>query len=274
MEQVTTNLKSIALEVVEIARKAGTVIMDVYDNYDDIGIEHKSDDSPLTMADKKANDVIVEGLLRLNVQYPIISEENKAIPYDERKTFEKVWVVDPLDGTKEFIKRNGEFTVNIALVENGRSILGVIYAPAMDQMYWAAEGCGSWCTRASQHFEQMKSNPINVDQKGIRIVCSRSHMNDTTKAMVDRFEDPELVPTGSSLKICLIAEGKAEFYPRLGPTMEWDICAAQVILEESGGTLIRMDDHQPLRYNREDMLNPHFLAFGGTDTAVMIQKIS
>lgn len=266
-------LKELALEIVQIAKKAGDVIMDVYDNYDNIGVQQKADDSPLTLADQKANDVIMQGLQNLSILYPIVSEENKAIPYAERKGYERLWIVDPLDGTKEFIKRNGEFTVNIALIENGRSILGVIYAPAMDLTYWAVDGIGSF-KEVDGHYQSIQASSFTPDQSNVRIVCSRSHLNDATQACVDAFDQPELVATGSSLKIALLAEGVADFYPRMGPTMEWDIAAAQIILEEAGGSLIRVDDKSSLAYNREDMLNPSFLAFGQADTKALLTKLS
>ena len=266
-------LKDLALQIVTIAKQAGAEIMEVYDHYQDIGVQHKSDNSPLTIADQKANDIIVAGLKGLAIQYPIISEENKAIPFEERQSFTRVWMVDPLDGTKEFIKRNGEFTVNIALLEEGKSILGVIYAPALNLTYWAAQGVGAF-KEEDGGFVSISAHEFNLDQKGVRIVCSRSHLNTATQACVDAFEEPKLVPTGSSLKIALVAEGAADFYPRLGPTMEWDIAAAQVILEEAGGTLVELVNHLPLKYNRADMLNPHFLAFGKTDVEKLFNKVS
>jgi len=265
-------LRELAIEIVKIAKAAGAVIMDVYDNYEDIGVQQKSDDSPLTLADKKANDIIMEGLAKLSVQYPIVSEENKAIPYSERHAYNRLWIVDPLDGTKEFIKRNGEFTVNIALIENGRSILGVIFAPALNLTYWAADKLGSY-KEVNGQFEQIEASTFTPNQPEIRIVCSRSHLNDATKACVDVFHEPQLIPTGSSLKIAYIAEGVADFYPRMGPTMEWDIAAAQVILEEAGGGVLRVDDKTTLTYNREDMLNPSFLAFGQVDKNALLSKL-
>lgn len=266
-------LKELAQEIVAIAKKAGDAIMDVYDNYENIGVQQKADDSPLTLADQKANDVIMEGLKNLSVQYPIVSEENKAIPYDERKNYSKLWIVDPLDGTKEFIKRNGEFTVNIALIKNGRSILGVIYVPAMNLTYWAADGIGSY-KEVDGAFQKITASTFTPNQTEVKIVCSRSHLNEATQACVDAFDKPQLVPTGSSLKIALLAEGVADFYPRMGPTMEWDIAAAQIVLEEAGGSIIRVDDKTPMAYNRADMLNPSFLAFGKVDQEVLLSQLS
>ncbi len=265
-------LEELALEIVQIAKKAGDVIMDVYDNYDDIGVQQKLDDSPLTLADQRANDVILDGLRELSVQYPIVSEENKAIPYSDRKAYEYLWIVDPLDGTKEFIKRNGEFTVNIALIKNGRSILGVIYAPALDLAYWAVDGIGTF-KEIEGTYQQIHASSFDPSQSAIKIVCSRSHLNDATQACVNAFDQPELVPTGSSLKIALLAEGTADFYPRMGPTMEWDIAAAQIILEAAGGSLLRADNHTPLSYNRPDMLNPSFIAFGKVDRSSLLKKL-
>lgn len=262
-------LNSLAEDVIQIAYTAGAAIMEVYIEYDDIGLEHKSDNSPLTIADKKANDIIIERLNNLSVNYPVISEENKAIPFSIRNKFDRFWMVDPLDGTKEFIKRNGEFTVNIALIENGYPILGVVYAPALDEMYWAAKGLGAYKVRNNINHKIIASE-FDASDSELRIVCSRSHMNDPTKSFINQFKNPELVPTGSSLKIVFLAEGKAEIYPRLGPTMEWDIAAAHIILEESNGRLQNAKDLSSISYNKQDLLNPYFVAYGNGDISSLV----
>ena len=208
-------------DVVALAKKAGDAIMVIYQK--DFDIEFKSDKSPLTEADKAAHTMIEKGLKALDqsneTNIPIMSEEGKGIPYEERENWEYFWMVDPVDGTKEFIKKNGEFTVNIALIHKGAPVLGVVYAPALDQMYWAKQGEGA--------FKDGQRLPLKgSDQRGTyKVVASRSHMSDETKAYIDAIDtdkQKELVSIGSSLKICLVAEGEADIYPRLGPTMEWD----------------------------------------------------
>lgn len=234
--------------------------MKVYEGSDDWEVEAKSDDSPLTRADRNANDVIVQHLESLPEGYPIISEENKLQAYDERRGFKRFWLVDPLDGTKEFIKRNGEFTVNIALVEEGRPILGVVYVPVSKDIYYAVKGAGAMHRSASGEETTLKANPYQLSDSGLRVVCSRSHINEATQSYIDNLTEPETVSKGSSLKFMLLASGQAEVYPRMGPTMEWDTGAAQIILEEAGGQILHHESMQPLTYNKEDLLNPYFLA--------------
>lgn len=252
--------KELALEVAQIARQAGAAIMAIY-GQSDFGIALKADESPLTLADQSANEVICKALEQLPVQYPIISEENKAIPYEQRKDYARHWLVDPLDGTKEFIKRNGEFTVNIALIEAGRPIMGVVYVPCWEELYWAAAGHGAYLERNGET-ERLQAPSFQLSDAGLKVVCSRSHLNESTQAFVDALQAPELVPTGSSLKFLIIAKGQAHVYPRLGPTMEWDTAAAQAVLQEAGGSVIEEASQQPLRYNKPDLLNPYFVAYG------------
>lgn len=256
-----SNIENLIEEVRKIAFEAGEVIMDVYKDEDSFGVEAKADDSPLTIADQRANSVICDALIKLDGSIPIISEENKAISYDERKDFEYFWMVDPLDGTKEFIKRNGEFTVNIALIHQNKSIAGVVYVPVNKQMYWAIEGKGAWSTD-TENIKHLKANSYTMSDAGLGVVCSRSHLNDETSAFLAKMNSPETVSKGSSLKFLIIAEGNADVYPRLAPTMEWDTAAAQIILEEAGGKVVRADDQSPLRYNKEILTNPHFIAYG------------
>lgn len=249
-----------AKAVAEIARKAGAAIMKIYGE-EDFQVELKADESPLTIADKAANDIICEGLMELTPNVPIISEENKAIPYEERRNYGINWLVDPLDGTKEFIKRNGEFTVNIALIQGGKPILGVVYAPYLEEMYWAVKGEGAWMEKGG-HIEQLQAAKFTMQDQGLKVVCSRSHLNEGTQAFIDQLKDPEKVSQGSSLKFLVLAKGEAHLYPRLAPTMEWDTGAAQIVLEEAGGKVISEATKEPVTYNKENLLNPHFIAYG------------
>lgn len=246
-------------ELIGISYAAGKAILEIY-NSEDFDIEVKGDDSPLTRADLAANKIICDGLRKITPSINIISEENAAIPYDERSSWEYCWIVDPLDGTKEFIKRNGEFTTNIALVHHGTPILGVVYVPALDQMYYGIAGVGAYAYQESESDTKLKATPFSSEDKGLKIVCSRSHLNDATQAFVDQYESPELVASGSSLKFILIAKGEAHLYPRLAPTSEWDTAAAHCILLESGGQINVAGTTSPLVYNKEDILNPYFIA--------------
>ncbi|MCB9081980.1 MAG: 3'(2'),5'-bisphosphate nucleotidase CysQ [Lewinellaceae bacterium] len=246
--------------VKQIARAAGAEILRIYAQTDQWAVEQKSDNSPLTLADRQANQLICQQLLELAPEIPIISEENKAIPYAQRKSFGQCWLVDPLDGTKEFVKRNGEFTVNIALLEGGRPILGVVYAPVLDEMYTAVRSEGAFFEQGNTR-EQLQTKPFTLQDSGLRVVCSRSHMTPATQAFVDQLQEPTLVSRGSSLKFLLLARGLADLYPRLAPTMEWDTGAAQMVLEEAGGCVVEASTGHDLAYNKENLLNPHFIAY-------------
>jgi len=239
--------------IVAIAKEAGDAIMKIYDK--DFEIEYKKDSSPLTVADKKANSIIESGLKKLSIVLPILSEEGSDVPYLERKNWNYYWLVDPLDGTKEFIKKNGEFTVNIALIHKEFPVLGVVYAPALDVCYWAKKGEGS--------FKNGKILPIKekVKQDVCKIVVSRSHMSNETQEFIDNIDaKKELVMMGSSLKICLVAEGVADIYPRLGPTMEWDTAAAHAVVSESGREIINFTSGKAMKYNKkEGLLNSSFI---------------
>jgi len=256
------NLDSLVKDINKIAIDAGKVILEIYDASKDIEYTKKDDNSPLTKADGAANTVICDSLEQLEVVYPILSEENKEIPYAERSTFDRFWVVDPLDGTKEFIKRNGEFTVNIALVEDGKPILGVVYTPVTEELFYAVKGSGAFKIHSGET-TKLSVNQFSKSDAGLRLVCSRSHLNEETQTFVDQYETPDLVSKGSSLKFMILAMGDADIYPRLAPTMEWDTCAAQIVLEEAGGQVINKETMQPLAYNKENLLNPHFIAIGG-----------
>lgn len=251
---------SLIEEVKQIAIEAGLKIMEVYDDVDNFDVESKNDNSPLTRADKEANKIICDRLENLTQKLPIISEENKLIDYDQRKDYEYLWMVDPLDGTKEFIKRNGEFTVNIALIHQGRSIAGVVYTPVLEELHYAIKGEGAYKEKSGNK-TKLNCASYNPKDKNLTIVCSRSHLNEGTQAFIDDYNEPLKVSKGSSLKFLIIAEGKAHAYPRLAPTMEWDTAAAQIIVEESGGTIIQAGSTDPVMYNKENLLNPHFVAY-------------
>ena len=243
-------------DVVAIAKKAGDAIMQIYKQ--DFEVEFKQDNSPLTLADKKANDIIENGLNQLSVNIPILSEEGNDIPYEDRKHWEYFWLVDPLDGTKEFIKKNDEFTVNIALIHKDTPVLGVVYAPALDVCYWAKQGEGAF--KDGQKLPLKTANQRNT----YKIVASRSHMSDETQVFIDAIntrKEKELISIGSSLKICLVAEGEADIYPRLGPTMEWDTGAAHAVVSESDKRLEKYKNNKftPHLYNKKDLLNRWFV---------------
>lgn len=257
-----TDYLKLAAEVGEIARLAGAAIMNIYAT-EDFGVEHKADNSPLTRADKAANDVIVAGLEALDFQAPIISEEGKEMAYATRSGYTQFWLVDPLDGTKEFIKRNGDFTVNIALVENGKPILGAVYVPVTNELFYSAPDLGAWEVKeAGGQASRIFAADFTLQDVNLRIVASRSHLNQETQDFIDKFDRPELVQRGSSLKIMELAKGTAHVYPRLAPTMEWDTGAAHAILLEAGGKLVDDGTGKELRYNKESLLNPYFIAYG------------
>lgn len=255
----TEKIISLTDQTKEIARQAGAKIMDIYQDVSNFDIETKENDSPLTRADKEANDIICDMLIKIAPEIPIISEENKETPYEIRKQYDYVWIVDPLDGTKEFIKRNGEFTVNIALVKKDTVIAGVVYAPVLDELYYATKNEGAFIEKAGET-KRLSCKSFNSTDAELGIVCSRSHLNDLTQAFIDNYQEPVKVAKGSSLKFLILAAGEAHLYPRLAPTMEWDTAAAQIVLEESGGKVINAETGNPLRYNKEDLLNPHFIA--------------
>ncbi len=253
-------IEGLSLHLREIAFQAGKVILEVY-NSPNFEIQSKDDDSPLTIADQKANEIIVKGLESLDIQFPIISEENKEVAYETRKDYEAYWLVDPLDGTKEFIKRNDEFTVNIALIQNGKPILGVVYAPVLDEMYWGIKDGGAFLKKENK-ISSLSASKFKKTDEGLKIVCSRSHLNERTAAFIAAYGRPEKVAKGSSLKFLIMARGDAHIYPRLAPTMEWDTGAAQIILEEAGGHVLSVEDNMPLKYNKKSLVNSHFVAYG------------
>lgn len=250
---------------IKAALKAGEVIMEIY-NGEDFEVEFKGDDSPLTKADKTAHKIITSYLSDFSL--PILSEEGSDIPYAKRKNWNRFWMVDPIDGTKEFIKRNGEFTVNIALIQNQKPILGVVYAPALKDLYYAEEVVGSFKMEGIVSVEDThKSERIDLSKSTYpeiyTLVVSKSHMNEQTQQFVDQkeqeFGEIAIASFGSSLKICKVAEGSAHCYPRFGPTMEWDTAAAHAIASIASCTVAKTDLYSTLVYNKEDLLNPYFI---------------
>ncbi len=260
--------------------KAGDAILDIYDS--DFSIETKADNSPLTRADQKSHDIICDMLDELG--FPILSEEGKETDYAVRRNWERLWIVDPLDGTKEFIKRNGEFTINIALVESGKPVLGVIFIPVKQLLYFALKGLGAFKLSDSIVIEELKKWPYPEDKDGLFkkivehsvrlpvsqsgdgtcvIIGSRSHGTEEVEAFVKEkqrtYDSVDFISAGSSLKFCLVAEGKADIYPRFGPTMEWDTAAGQAIAENAGARIFDKHTGLPLQYNKENLLNPHFI---------------
>lgn len=248
-------LKQYLPTIIDAARDAGIKILEVY-NSDDFDVEKKGDDSPLTKADKLAHNVIVKKLTE-ETEFPILSEEGADIAFEERKNWEYFWMVDPLDGTKEFIKQNGEFTVNIALIHNNQPVLGVVYAPVLDKLYFGGEGIGAFMGENMD--PQHKLELIKNETGKVKIVASRSHLNEDTANYIAKFKNAETVSMGSSLKFMLIADSEADIYPRFAPTMEWDTAAAHAVLKGLEIEVINMEDDKPLRYNKENLLNPHFL---------------
>ncbi len=252
-------------QVVDVAIAAGNEILEVYQN-SDFQVEVKGDGSPLTLADKRAHFLIESELARLTPDIPVLSEESTSIAFEARRSWSRFWLVDPLDGTKEFVKRNGEFTVNIALIDNGKPVMGVVHTPVKKTSHFAQHGVGAFKAAPDQSPRQISVRPLNRDN--VVMVASRSHAGeavDTYRSnLLNQVERVQIVSMGSSLKLCLVAEGTADIYPRLGPTSEWDTAAAHCVLESAGGSVIRLDG-TVLVYNKENILNPWFLACGTPD---------
>jgi len=248
--------------VAAIARRAGREILEIYAS-GELAATTKADASPLTAADLRAQRLILESLRELTPDVPVLSEEAVHTQFAQRSQWRRYWLVDPLDGTREFLSRNGQFTVNIALIEGHAPALGVVHVPVTDMSYRGLPGVGAWRQRSSARCEE-----IQVAARAsapVRVVGSRSHRGDSLDAFLTRVGAHELIPVGSSLKFCMVAEGAADVYPRLGPTSEWDTAAAHAVLTGAGGTVSRLDG-EPLRYNtREELLNPFFVAYGPRD---------
>jgi len=276
-------LNKIDLElIVDIAQQAGDAIMEIYNR--DFQVDYKDDKSPLTEADTKSNEIICEALAKAYPEIPLLSEENKAEEYEVRKHWEYFWLIDPIDGTKEFIKKNGEFTVNIALIHNDTPVLGVVYAPALGDMYWAVKGKGAfkaivndefWMLNEEEQAKFIKKLPLKKNddpENNLTIVASKSHLSEETQDLIDHLtsniQNPTFISKGSSLKLVMVAEGSADIYPRLAPTMEWDTGAADAIVRESGKMTYQYNptfniQHStsltPVVYNKENLLNPWFI---------------
>ena len=260
------NFQQLFKTAINASIEGGHAIMEVYAS--DFAVEHKDDKSPLTLADKNCNEVIEQHLKETGI--PFLSEEGAEIPFSERKDWQYSWLVDPLDGTKEFVKRNGEFTVNIALIHNGNPIMGVIYVPVKEELYFAMERLGSYKVNKNAVIEDLDTLisssdklPINYKRKNYVIVGSRSHMSAETEAFFKHkkkeHENVEVMEVGSSLKLCMVAEGKANAYPRYAPTMEWDTGAGHAIAKYAGFSVKQYNSSEDVVYNKENLLNPWFL---------------
>ena len=251
---------------IEASIKAGKKILEIY-NSDDFIVEYKSDESPLTLADKSSDEIIKNALKVSNI--PVLSEEGNILDFNKRKDLKHLWIVDPLDGTKEFIKKNDEFTLNIALVENHKSILGVIYAPALKVLYFSENKFGSYklelksSTLSYLDYSRAIKLPVSINKNNYGVVTSRSHLDKETLSYIENLKkmssNVKSVPIGSSLKFCLLAEGKSNCYPRFSPCMEWDTAAGQIICKEAGFELIDQTTNAEMLYNRENLLNNSFV---------------
>ncbi|MDA8979697.1 3'(2'),5'-bisphosphate nucleotidase CysQ [Chitinophagales bacterium] len=248
-------------KIINIAREAGDAILAIYEK--DFEVYTKNDESPLTEADQAANAIILDQLLASYPDIPYISEEVKQQSYEERKDWEYCWLIDPLDGTKEFIKKNGEFTVNIALIHRGVPVLGVVHVPVQNKTYYASKGEGAFVIENNNVPQLIENRSHYSDLEQIVVVASRSHLSQEVVDFVDdlkaKGKEVEFLSSGSSLKFCLVAEGKAHVYPRLAPTMEWDTAAAHAVCLEAGKDVLVYDTRQAMQYNREDLLNPWFI---------------
>lgn len=273
MQESIITIQNNLSQLLKLACHAGQAIMQVYETA--FTVELKDDRSPLTLADKLSNEILYNGLVKIS-GIPVLSEEIKQLPYEKRKLWKTFWLVDPLDGTKEFIKRNGEFTVNIALIEGNNPVFGLIYVPVTHKFYYALKEHGSFTFSCSdinnipdsynEIITLSKKLPLMHPAAGeFNIVASRSHLSPKTEAYINAEKQKHpvvnILSAGSSLKFCLVAEGKANAYPRYGPTMEWDTAAGHIIATESGKKLLRCDTMEPLTYNKPDLLNPDFLVY-------------
>lgn len=266
-------------DVIKVADEASNKVLQIYQT--DFQVNYKEDESPITAADVASHEIIVKGLRNISPQIPILSEEGLMAPWEERRQWQRFWLLDPIDGTKDFTQRTGEFTVNIALIENGEPVLGIVTAPALNEAFWGLKGIGAWKRdgrgqaqpeeggQAPQTHGQAptfghgQTQPIEVAVPPAtrRVVASKNHLNEETRAFIDSLGAHETLQAGSSLKFCRIAEGAADIYPRMGPTSEWDTGAAHAVLLAAGGNVHTLEG-KPLRYGKENVLNPHFIAAG------------
>lgn len=259
--QISNLLNDVNLNaLIEIAKTAGQAILEIYKK--DFDVEYKADNSPLTEADKRSNEIIVAGLNKLCPDIPVLAEESKQIPYEKRKNWDLLWLVDPLDGTKEFIKRNGEFAVNIALIEKNKPVFGIIHSPVLNVTYYAIKNKGCYRINHDRTVDKLKASNLITKDK-ITIVGSRSHESKELREFVDKirneYDEVKFISAGSSLKMCRIAEGTADIYPRLGPTMEWDIASGHIIINESGKKVYQFDSESEITYNKPSLVNGNFI---------------
>lgn len=258
MSQAEWMAPAFMAQVVRLAQRAGDAILSVYG--EQFEVTHKTDQSPLTQADLRSHELLVQGLRALTPELPVLSEEDSDIAFEQRRQWQRYWLIDPLDGTKEFVSRNGEFTVNVALIDDHAPVLGVVHVPVTGITYTGQTGVGAF-----KHTSGKPAEALHVRTPAatpLRVVGSRSHRGDSLDRVLPKLEPYEMVAVGSSLKFCLVAEGSADFYPRLGPTSEWDTAAAQAVVEAAGGAVITTDGSR-LSYNtKAELLNPHFLVFG------------
>ena len=249
-------------ELMVTVKVVNSEVMKIYNTEFEVII--KNDESPLTIADLTANKIICDAIRQLTPFVPIVSEESQEVHFEERENSIYCWCIDPIDGTKEFVKKNGEFVVNIALIENGKPILGIVSAPALEQIAWAVKGKGAFLEKDGMTC-RLASNKINLNQNELRLVRSRSHVDEHTVAYASRFNEPLWIKKGSALKIIMIAGNQADIYIRKGTTMEWDIAAPQIILEEAGGQILSFETWQALSYNKRDLRNQEFIALGSCE---------
>jgi 3'(2'), 5'-bisphosphate nucleotidase len=258
--------------LVNLAKVAGEEILKIYET--DFSVENKGDDSPLTAADMASHNAIISGLNELTPEIPILSEESTTIPYQTRKDWKRYWLIDPLDGTREFVKRNGEFTVNIALIDNGQPVIGIVYVPVTQICYFSTKGHGAFKQKTGEAEQKIATRKTSADL--FSVAGSRSHGSEEQQNFFTALGDKvEVIAIGSSLKLCLVAEGKVDIYPRFGPTSEWDTAAAQAIVCEAGG-VVTDTTLNTLKYNtKESILNPHFLVIADTsfDWSAYLEKV-
>ncbi|KPQ29175.1 MAG: 3'(2'),5'-bisphosphate nucleotidase [Marinobacter excellens HL-55] len=247
---------SILPDVIKVADEASEKVLHIY--HSDFKVNYKEDHSPITAADLAAHDIILRGLRNISRDIPILSEEGAEIPWEDRKHWRRFWLIDPIDGTKDFTQRTGEFTVNIALIEDGEPVMGVVTAPALKEAFWGIKGEGASMRNRTGRIHRIR---VIEPRRILRVVASKNHLNEETRTFIDRLGPHETVQAGSSLKFCRIAEGHADIYPRMGPTSEWDTAAAHAILLAAGGN-VQTAQGEPLKYGKEDVLNPHFIAAG------------
>lgn len=247
--------------IIKILHDAGKVIMQYYID-DNFNAQSKSDNSPVTSADLDSDKIITSGLRILFPNIPIVSEESGSHDYDDRKNYTKLWLLDPLDGTKEFLNKTGDFSINLALIEDQKPLLGFIYIPLTHEVYVGIKDKGSYCIAPDGKKRNLNVNRFSLSQTGVRIVTSRNHLDHHTQKSINKLANPTIIPAGGALKFLKIASGEADYYPRMISIMEWDTAAGQIIIEEAGGQLIDIETQKPLIYNKPTLKNPYFLASG------------